>query len=130
MNNHHLQATMAQLRRGQKQLCQREEDEGGEEKVGSVKKTERLKVPGMTKGESEVEGRTMSRGGREQWRMEAKGKAESRGLGPGILEVETADGKWQVQVRRGVVLYAAEDHAPPLPHTHPALTKRKWPTMI
>lgn len=66
---------MAQLRQGQKQLCQREENEGGEEKVRSVK-TERLKDPGMTKGESEVEGRTMSRGGEET--IKSGGKKESK----------------------------------------------------
>lgn len=77
MNNHHLQAMMAQLRQGQKQLCQREENEGGEEKVRSVK-TERLKDPGMTKGESEVEGRTMSRGGEETIKSGGKWKAKNR----------------------------------------------------
>lgn len=50
VNNHHLQATMAQLRgRGQKQLCQREKNEGGEEKVGSVKNGA-LKGPRNDKG--------------------------------------------------------------------------------
>lgn len=67
MNNHHLQATMAQLRRGQKQLCQREEDEGGEEKVGSVKN-------GALKGPRNDKGR--ERGGRKDNVKGRKGNNE------------------------------------------------------
>lgn len=62
---------MAQLRRGQKQLCQREEDEGGEEKVGECKNGA-LKGPRNDKGrerggrKDNVKGRERNNEGRRQ----------------------------------------------------------------
>lgn len=47
----------------------------------------------MTKGESGVEGRTMSRGGRGTMKNAGESESGERGLEPGILQVETADEK-------------------------------------
>lgn len=58
--------------------------------------------------------------------MKDAGKRESgeQGLEPGILQVETADEKWRVQVRRGVVLYAEETTplTPPFPNDRTEMT--------
>lgn len=73
---------MAQLRRGQKQLCQREKNEGGEEKVGECKNGA-LKGPRNDKG-TERGGRKDNVKGREEDNEERRqeGKAENGDLSP------------------------------------------------
>lgn len=120
VNNDHLQATLAQIRRGQKELCQRGENERGEEKVAEEKRA----FKGL-ENDKEIEWGSrrdnVSGGGGVEvvvgihWKQ--TGSAETFD----IFQVETADEKWQVQVTKGMAV-KAEDFPP----RHHVDKQRKW----